>query len=240
MLAWCPGALINGFRGEPKEAVASGGALQLSTGAPLHLGCHLHHLTFVSSIYCNTICSLVPSLFRGLTIIMLPCRSIAWFVSCIYQSASAPFAAQLNPCNENQFSLIMLWQLSTQAEQNSHPHILPHIFGGGSQSLHNDSRQLEYEKRGCNCHSFSLLCTAWPPILSSLFTTLNSLSAFDLEVFALQCIVLFIGPESDHWQCLSVIHWLPHSFPFSKLDWCNSGVWRLELWNRKVGKSGKV
>ena len=46
-----------------------------------------------SSTYCNTICSLVPSLFRGLTIIMLPCRSIAWFVSCIYQSASAPFAA---------------------------------------------------------------------------------------------------------------------------------------------------
>ena len=27
----------------------------------------------------------------------------------------------------------------------------------------------------------------------------------------------FIGPESDHWQCLSVTHWLTHSLPFSGL-----------------------
>ena len=40
-------------------------------------------------------------------------------------------------------------------------------------------------------------------------------------------ILLFIGPESDHWQCLSVTdsltHWLTHSVTFSKLDgfeWC--------------------
>ena len=36
---------------------------------------------------------------------------------------------------------------------------------------------------------------------------------------------IFIGPESDHWECLSVTHWLP----FSKLDWCDSGMWRWQL-----------
>ena len=41
------------------------------------------------------------------------------------------------------------------------------------------------------------------------------------------CCALFIGPESDHWQCLSLTHWFTHSFThsllFSKLDWCD--VW---------------
>ena len=36
---------------------------------------------------------------------------------------------------------------------------------------------------------------------------------------------IFIWPESDHWQCLS----LPHSLPFCKLDWCDPGMWRWQL-----------
>ena len=38
----------------------------------------------------------------------------------------------------------------------------------------------------------------------------------------------FIGPESDHWQCLSVTHSLTNWLPFSKLDWCDPGVWRCQ------------
>ena len=43
----------------------------------------------------------------------------------------------------------------------------------------------------------------------------------------------FIGPESDHWLCLSLTHsltnWLTHSLLFSKLYWCDPGVWRCQL-----------
>ena len=39
----------------------------------------------------------------------------------------------------------------------------------------------------------------------------------------------FIGPESDHWQCLSVTDSLTNSLLFSKLDWCDPGVWRCQL-----------
>ena len=47
------------------------------------------------------------------------------------------------------------------------------------------------------------------------------------------CIVI-IGPESDHWECLSVTHWLTDSLTdcclvISKLDWCGPGVWRCQL-----------
>ena len=46
-------------------------------------------------------------------------------------------------------------------------------------------------------------------------------------------IDLFIGPESDHWLCLSVTNSLTDSLTdsvtFSKLDWCNPGVWRCQL-----------
>ena len=41
--------------------------------------------------------------------------------------------------------------------------------------------------------------------------------------------IVFIGPESNHRECLSVTHWLTHSLPFSKLDWCDSGMWRWQL-----------
>ena len=56
---------------------------------------------------------------------------------------------------------------------------------------------------------------------------LAGLSSFDILEF------VFIGPESDHWECLSVTHWLTHSLidfvTFSKLDWCDPGVWRCQL-----------
>ena len=42
-------------------------------------------------------------------------------------------------------------------------------------------------------------------------------------------ILIFIGPESDHWLCLSVTNSLTHSLLFSKLDWCDPGVWRCQL-----------
>ena len=29
--------------------------------------------------------------------------------------------------------------------------------------------------------------------------------------------------------CYSLTHWLTHSLPFSKLDWCDPGVWRCQL-----------
>ena len=37
--------------------------------------------------------------------------------------------------------------------------------------------------------------------------------------------LIFIGPESDHWECLS----LTQSLLFSKLDWCDPGVLRCQL-----------
>ena len=50
-------------------------------------------------------------------------------------------------------------------------------------------------------------------------------------IFCNYCILyfLFIGPESDHWECLSLTDWLPNSLLFSKLDWCDSGMWRWQL-----------
>ena len=37
--------------------------------------------------------------------------------------------------------------------------------------------------------------------------------------------ISFIGPKSDHWECLSVTH----SVTLSKLYWCDPGVWRYQL-----------
>ena len=49
----------------------------------------------------------------------------------------------------------------------------------------------------------------------------------------LQNQVLFFGPESDHWECLSLTDSLTDSLTpsllFSKLDWCGPGVWRCQL-----------
>ena len=44
-----------------------------------------------------------------------------------------------------------------------------------------------------------------------------------------ELLTVFIGPESDHWECLSLTHSLTDSLPFSKLDWCDPGMWRWQL-----------
>ena len=41
--------------------------------------------------------------------------------------------------------------------------------------------------------------------------------------------LIFIGPESDHWLCLSLTHSLTHSVTFSKLYWCDPGVRSCQL-----------
>ena len=41
--------------------------------------------------------------------------------------------------------------------------------------------------------------------------------------------IIFIGLESDHWHCLSATDSLTHWLPFSKLDWCDPGMWRWQL-----------
>ena len=44
-----------------------------------------------------------------------------------------------------------------------------------------------------------------------------------LDYRCLKCPIktmFFIGPESDHWLCLSVTHSLSHSVAFSRLDGC--------------------
>ena len=57
-----------------------------------------------------------------------------------------------------------------------------------------------------------------------------SFSALDthIKLFLLKIWDIFIGLESDHWECLSVTHWLTWLL-FSKLDWCDPGVWRCQL-----------
>ena len=40
---------------------------------------------------------------------------------------------------------------------------------------------------------------------------------------------VFIGPESDHSFPLSLTDWLTDSLLFSKLYWCDPGVWRCQL-----------
>ena len=42
-----------------------------------------------------------------------------------------------------------------------------------------------------------------------------------------RCELVFIGPESDHWLCLSLTNWLTDSLPFSKLDWCDPAYSKL-------------
>ena len=49
----------------------------------------------------------------------------------------------------------------------------------------------------------------------------------DLSTWRLSTI--FIGPESDHWLCLSLTDWLTDWLLFSKLDWCRPGRWRWQL-----------
>ena len=91
--------------------------------------------------------------------------------------------------------------------------------------------------------SLVLLCLhcRWFPIKATCFhvtrtcLTQDSLSSsdWDSHSFSLTQDFFFIGPESDHWLCLSVTPSLPNSLTdsllFSKLDWCDPGVWRYQL-----------
>ena len=58
-------------------------------------------------------------------------------------------------------------------------------------------------------------------VLNSFFVVLTNTFTFLVFVFE-----YFIRPESDHWlvtNCLT--NWLP----FSRLDWCDPGMWRCQL-----------
>ena len=53
----------------------------------------------------------------------------------------------------------------------------------------------------------------------------NMLVIFDTKIERARARYTFIGPESDHWLCFS----LTDSLPFSKLDWCDPGMWECQL-----------
>ena len=42
-------------------------------------------------------------------------------------------------------------------------------------------------------------------------------------------ISFFMGPESDHWLPLPLSNLRTNSLLFSRLDWCDPGVWRCQL-----------
>ena len=69
-----------------------------------------------------------------------------------------------------------------------------------------------------------LRCTRPHPPIVSPPIILSSKLIFALSLSSGEFLI-FIGPESDHWECLSVTDWLL----FSKLDWCDSGMWRWQL-----------
>ena len=79
--------------------------------------------------------------------------------------------------------------------------------------------------------SRSLFSRALICIICAAFLNVIILSNQNVQIYLKWCksILVFIGPESDHWLCLSVTHWLTHSLLFSKLDWCDPGVWRYQL-----------
>ena len=74
------------------------------------------------------------------------------------------------------------------------------------------------------CRAFAI--TDHRPPFSSLSGFFAAKFSFPYHVLSNLFVgnIIFIGPESDHWQCLSVTHWLTHSITFSKLDWCDLGV----------------
>ena len=73
----------------------------------------------------------------------------------------------------------------------------------------------------------------WPKTTFALVFVLIDLTRnLTLSAIIIIVYIIFIGPESDHWECLSVTHWLTHSLLFSRLDWCDPGVWRCLLQTR--------
>ena len=74
----------------------------------------------------------------------------------------------------------------------------------------------------------------WQQAHSALHLTLTAQWLAKLGVVTLSGYYnIFIGPETDHWECLSQTDWLPnwltHSLLFSKLYWCDPGMWRWQL-----------
>ena len=80
-------------------------------------------------------------------------------------------------------------------------------------------------------------CMYWSFIFVFLFLCclfFSTLFCFPSKHYrSLVFVFVFIGPKSEHWLCLSLTHllthWLTHSLPFSKLRWCEPGMWRWQL-----------
>ena len=68
------------------------------------------------------------------------------------------------------------------------------------------------------------------PLYQLLTNVKNKLANLtDNSKLYLRALWIFIGPESDHWLCLSLTKSLTNSLPFSKLDWCDPCMWRWQL-----------
>ena len=115
---------------------------------------------------------------------------------------------------------IRLWQMYLQylylyLYLYSFPRLPGRIIGSCFMSL---------RRLSCGLIASSVSATNWswrPSIISSTFPS------FPLKDR------IFIGPETDHWECLSPTNWLTnsltHSLLFSKLDWRDPGMWRCQL-----------
>ena len=61
----------------------------------------------------------------------------------------------------------------------------------------------------------------WSSVVQADFVTLNIESCPDVSLgLQEKSVLIFIGPESDHWLCLSLTHSLTHWLLFSGLDGC--------------------
>ena len=78
---------------------------------------------------------------------------------------------------------------------------------------------------------FSLNTPQIPVYWSQLLRWPFCLISGDFVLYFCICrkLSFFIGPESDHWECLSVTHWLNNSVTLSRLYWCHPGVQRCQL-----------
>ena len=81
----------------------------------------------------------------------------------------------------------------------------PNLISFHHYDIHSQSSWLSPERPAslCCCGSSSTgsPVTCWPSTLHGLTT----IRIFIMQVFF---ILIFIGPESDHWLCLSLTHWL--------------------------------
>ena len=100
-------------------------------------------------------------------------------------------------------------------------------MGGGRVNLSSIVHSSLLNSALASSKSSSTFSTALGPSLAApartLFLTWRLRSRFGIEQdanVAQEIVFFFIGPKSDHWQCLL----LTDSLPFSKLDWCDPGV----------------